>query len=333
MTGAEVVVASCQAAGATMMYGYPITPATDVFTGWIKNKQKYLQTEDEIAAGFAVCGAVMGGQMAFTATSGPGHVLMQDGLSMAEGMRLPFVLVAAQRGGPSSGTVVYSQQEVDLACYGGNGEGMRFVYSPASLEELYQLTYKAFFDAWKYRFPAVILTDGYTLKTKNIVDLPNNTAKVVSYPLVSEDKVVHWQNIYTLEEELNAKIVEAKKDFEVAAETVAECETINTEKAEIIIIAHGIVALSVQSTLEGLNKRGKKIGMFRPITLRPFAKEILNKVVSQKSVKKIVVIESSSGQLARVVHDELSPEIGVCFEYLQRPALGIEPDEIIEFFK
>lgn len=333
MTGAEVVVASCHAAGASMMYGYPITPATEIFTGWIKKRGKYLQTEDEIAAGFAVCGGVLAGQIAFTATSGPGNVLMQDGLIMAEGMRLPFVLIVAQRGGPSSGTVIYSQQEVMLSCFGGNGEGMRLVYSPSGSEELYRLTHKAFFNAWKYRFPAIVLTDGYSLKTKSIVDLPEDTEKIDAYPLVPEDKVVHWQNIYTLEEELNEKITAAQSDFEIAAKEITEFEAVDTNEAEIIIIAHGIVALSVKVALEELNKQGKKIGIFRPITLRPFAKDALDKVAGQKSVKKIVVIESSAGQLARIVHDQLAPETGVSFDYLQRPALGIETEEIIEFFK
>src|SRR3990167_2723272 len=101
LTGAEVVVQAAIDAGAEMMYGYPITPTTEVFSGWIKRGKKYLQTEDEIAAGFAVCGAILAVQKAFTATAGPGHILMQDSLSMAEGMRLPFVAIIGQRGGPS----------------------------------------------------------------------------------------------------------------------------------------------------------------------------------------------------------------------------------------
>ena len=143
LTGSEVVVRACVDAGAKVMFGYPITPGTEILTNWIKHaeasggKLKYLQTEDEIAAGFCVCGAVMAGKKTFTATAGPGTVLMQDALSMADGMRLPMVVVVVQRGGPSSGTVIYSQQEVNLAIHGGNGEGLRLVYSPSNLTELY----------------------------------------------------------------------------------------------------------------------------------------------------------------------------------------------------
>jgi 2-oxoglutarate ferredoxin oxidoreductase subunit alpha len=331
ISGSQVAVQAAKDAGAQMMYGYPITPATEVFTGWIKNKQPYLQTEDEIAAGFAICGAVLAGQKAFTATSGPGHVLMQDGLSMAEAMRLPFVLIAAQRGGPSSGTVIYSQQEVTLACYGGNGEGLRLVYSPCGLEELYELTRRAFNESWKYRFPAIVLTDGYTLKTTAVVDL-ENLQKIENIPphaLVPEDKIIHWPNIYTFEEELFEELNSAKADFENIADEVASAETIEVEDAEIIIVAHGIVGSSTKEAIKQLRIDGFKVGMFRPITLRPFAKKQLDKVIGASQVKKVVVIESSMGQLARIVRDELAPEIDKSLVSLHYAGLGVETQEII----
>ena len=116
-----MVVKACIDAGAKMMFGYPITPGTEILSHWIREAQtdkslKYLQTEDEIAAGFCVCGAVLAGEKAFTATAGPGTVLMQDALSMADGMRLPVVVIVVQRGGPSSGTVIYSQQGIAKNC-------------------------------------------------------------------------------------------------------------------------------------------------------------------------------------------------------------------------
>lgn len=331
ITGSEMAVQAAIDAGAQMMYGYPITPATEIFTGWIKNKQPYLQTEDEIAAGFAVCGGVMAGQKVFTATSGPGHILMQDGLSMAEGMRLPFVLLAAQRGGPSSGTVIYSQQETTLACYGGNGEGMRLVYSPSGVQELYTLTRRAFNEAWQYRFPAIVLTDGYTLKEKSVVDFSQieKIENFPAYPLVSDDKIVHWPNIYTAEKELNAEVLKAKADFDKMSPLVMCSESVEISDAEIILIAHGIVALSAKEAVQKLRQQGKKVGLFRPITLRPLDKPALDKVVANKCVKKVVVIESSLGQLAKLIKDEMATTLNKPFEYLQYPALGIEVEEII----
>ncbi|KKQ27781.1 MAG: Pyruvate flavodoxin/ferredoxin oxidoreductase domain protein [Candidatus Magasanikbacteria bacterium GW2011_GWC2_37_14] len=332
--GHELVVQACLDAEAEVMYGYPITPTCEILSGWIATGKPSLQTEDEIAAGFAVCGAVLAGQKAFTASGGPGHILLQDGMSMAEGMRLPFVIIVGQRGGPSSGTVIYSQQEVMLACFGGNGEGLRLVYSPATSRELYELTRQAFNDAWQYRFPAIVLTDGYLLKMRSGINLAEiKIENVPAHQLVPEDKIVHWPNIYTMEEELNEQINLAQKDWDEISPPIAKAEILETADAEILLIAHGIVGAAVKEAVKQLRKSGIKAGYFRPITLRPFPKKDLDNLFMKDNLKKIIVIESSSGQLARIVREQLAPEIAVGFEYLQKPGLGIEVEEIIDFIK
>ncbi|MGB9905165.1 MAG: ferredoxin oxidoreductase, partial [Desulfotomaculales bacterium] len=123
MTGNEVVAWAALAAGAEIMFGYPITPQNEIMHYWTRLAPKYgrdfLQTEDELSAGFTTIGGVLAGRKAFTATAGPGNTLMQEPFSMAEAMRLPVVAVIAQRGGPSTGTVIYSQQEVTMTTLGG----------------------------------------------------------------------------------------------------------------------------------------------------------------------------------------------------------------------
>lgn len=330
LTGAEVCVQACIDAGADFMYGYPITPTSEVFNGWINRTGKYLQTEDEIGAGFCVCGAVLAGQKAFTATAGPGNVLLQDALGMAEGMRLPFVAIIGQRGGPSSGTVIYSQQEVILSCFGGHGEGLRLVYSPSNLEELYNLTIEAFNDAWQYRFPAIVLTDGYLLKTRSVFTLPPASSQVKGeiLPLVSPGDNVHLPSIYTLEEELYGKLLRDKKDFDQVRDKLEAAEEYKVDGAEILLVAHGIVGASAKQAVIDLRQQGKKVGLFRPITLRPFPKKQLDQAVAR--VDKVVVVESALGQLERLVRDELDPKISIEINSLHYPALGVEPEEIIK---
>ena len=174
LTGNEAIVKGVLACGGQMLTGYPITPTTEIIHYWAEAqinppaggpKLKFLQTEDEMSAGFAMIGGVLAGQKAFSATAGPGNVLMQDAFSMAENLRLPTVAFINQRGGPSTGTVIYSQQELNLTCFGGNGEGLRIVYSASSVQEMYDFAIKAFNTAWKYRFPTFVLSDGYSAKT------------------------------------------------------------------------------------------------------------------------------------------------------------------------
>ncbi|MDW7674999.1 MAG: ferredoxin oxidoreductase, partial [Bacillota bacterium] len=170
MTGNEVCAWAALAAGVDIMYGYPITPQNEIMHYWTrmapKFGKKFLQTEDELSAGFTTIGGVLSGKKAFTATAGPGNTLMQEPISMAEMMNIPAVFVIQQRGGPSTATVIYSQQEVTLTCYGGNGEGYRVVYSTSNHQELYDYTIKSFNVAWKYRYPTFVLGDGYQAKMR-----------------------------------------------------------------------------------------------------------------------------------------------------------------------
>lgn len=136
MTGNEVVAWSALAAGADIMYGYPITPQNEIMHYWTRlapqYERQFLQTEDELSAGFTTLGAALAGKKAFSATAGPGNTLFQEPVSMAEMMRIPTVMAITQRGGPSTATVIYSQQEATMTSYGGNGEGFRIVYSTST---------------------------------------------------------------------------------------------------------------------------------------------------------------------------------------------------------
>ena len=101
MTGNEVVAWAALAAGAQAMFGYPITPQNEIMHYWTRlapeHGLRFLQTEDELSAGFATIGAALAGSLVFCATAGPGNVLMQEPISMAEMMRVPAVWVIQRR--------------------------------------------------------------------------------------------------------------------------------------------------------------------------------------------------------------------------------------------
>ena len=339
ITGNEAIVKGAIASGATMMTGYPITPTTEIIQYWAKAASKnpnlkILQTEDEMAAGFAMIGGCLAGIKAFSATAGPGNVLMQDAFSMAENMRLPTVAFINQRGGPSTGTVIYSQQEVNLTCFGGNGEGLRIVYSPAGVQELYDYAIKAFNTAWRYRFPTFVMADGYQAKTQTQIEVYEPSEKeieiVASEPYVlpekrEKDHYKHYRNTYNLEEELAEVIKGHQQYFNDIKPEVLEFEDIHTLDAEVVIVAHGIVAAAAKQVVESLRQEGKKVGLFRPITLNPFPTESATAALKDK--KAVLVIESSLGQLERLLKAKvygLTTEI----KNFQKPALGFTPEEI-----
>lgn len=332
--GNEVIAQAAKDAGAKLMFGYPITPSTEIFESWVKMSEEdknlnYLQTEDEMAAGFAMIGACLAGVPAFTATAGPGNVLMQDALSMAEALRSPTVTIITQRGGLSTSTVIYSQEEVTLTCFGGNGEGFRLVYSTANLQELYDYTLKAFRHAWLYRFPTFILSDGYQAKTKGAVNIEKGNHRLDNVqPILKEG--TNFRNCYNLEEEIGTIILSYADEYRKIRPEVEEAQEYQTKDAKTIIIAHGIVAAAANVSVDILRKNHLKVGLFRPVTLRPFPTNKALKAV--KKANQIIVIESALGQLSRIIKDEM---YGISLPLIEmfKPAVGFTPEEISQNIK
>jgi len=331
ITGNEAAVLGAIEAGAKIMFGYPITPATEILQGWIEktlsNKSlTYLQPEDEIAAGFGVIGAVLAGAKAFTASAGPGHILLQDPISMAENMRLPFVGIMMQRGGPSTGTVNFSQQEVNLAAFGGNGDGLRIVYSASSVLEMYELVIKAFSTAWKYRFPTFVLGDGYLGKMKSKVKLKPHLNTVNSSPILSESgDPTFIRNCYSSEEQLGLVLQKNIADWEKCRKKIVESESIGGG-SKYMVIAHGLVASAAKEAVLTLRQKKYNIGLFRPITLHPLDTENLIKSVAK--AKHIFIVESSLNQFSRMIKYELSG-LPLQITEISKPAEGFTADEII----
>ena len=344
MTGNEVVAWAALAAGAEYMFGYPITPQNEIMHYWRRLapqfERGFLQTEDELSAGFACLGAILSGKVAFSATAGPGTVLFQEPLSMAEMMRLPVVVVVQQRGGPSTATVIYSQQEVTLTCFGGNGEGLRLVYSTASHQELYDYTIKAFHQAWRYRFPTFVLGDGYQAKMREAFFMYDPESKglgtIPAEPILGGrdpdgegPPLLHLRNAFSVEEELAEVLKRQMSDFKAAASHLVEHEFVGNPGADLLVVGHGIVGRAARAAVEELRTYGKKVNFFRPITLRPFPEEALQQALEASS-NAMLVVESADGQLGRMARLASGSVALRHFDTLYRPGVGITSEEIRE---
>ena len=344
MTGNEVVAWAALAAEADFMYGYPITPQNEIMHYWTRLAphfgRGFLQTEDELSAGFAMLGGALVGKKTFSATAGPGNVLMQEPISMAEMMRIPGVWVIQQRGGPSTATVIYSQQELRLTTLGGNGEGLRIVYSTASHQELFEYTIKAFNTAWKYRFPTFVLGDGYQAKMREAVTLfrpeEQEWKLVPAEPVlrtagipVLQRAPVHLRNTFNIEEELYDRIMEQVADYKRLEPVVVEWEVECGPETEILLVAHGVVARAAKETQKQLQRAGLKVGYFRPITVRPFPGFALRQVVTAYPKLRLLVVESAYGQLLAMVKAEMYGLTNP-ISTLLKPGVGVTAEEIEE---
>ncbi len=160
------LIAGARLAKTDLTYaGYPITPASDIlhFLSAYKHYHvKTLQMEDEIAAICAAIGAAYTGDIAVTASSGPGIALKGEGIGLAVMTELPIVIVNVQRGGPSTGLPTKTEQ-ADLlqAVYGRNGECPVIVIAAKGPGDCFDAAVEAVRLAVKYMTPVMLLTDGY----------------------------------------------------------------------------------------------------------------------------------------------------------------------------
>ena len=145
--------------------GYPITPASDILHELSKLKNfgiRTFQAEDEIAAMAACDGAAFAGELAVTASSGPGICLKGEAMGLGVITELPMVIINVQRGGPSTGLPTKTEQsDLLLSMFGRNGESPLPIVAASSPADCFDSIQEAFRLAVKYMTPVVFLSDGY----------------------------------------------------------------------------------------------------------------------------------------------------------------------------
>ncbi len=144
---------------------YPITPASDILHELTKHKHfdvLTFQAEDEIAALTAVIGAAYTGEMAVTASSGPGIALKGEALGLAVMTELPMIVINVQRGGPSTGLPTKTEQsDLMQAMHGRNGECPMPIIAAQSPSDCFDVAQEAWRLAVRFMTPVMMMTDGY----------------------------------------------------------------------------------------------------------------------------------------------------------------------------
>ncbi len=104
-------------------------------------------------------------------------------------------------------------------------------------------------------------------------------------------------------------------------------ELINTEDADIILVAFGLSARICQKTVELGREKGIKIGLLRPITLYPFPTKII-KELAQK-VNFFMSVEMNAGQM---VEDVALAVNGKCPVHFKGRMGGMipSPEEVLQ---
>src|SRR5512147_1801710 len=293
MKGNEALAEAAIQAGCGFYAGYPITPQNEIPEYMARRLPAaggtFVQAESEVAAINMVFGASACGARAMTSSSSPGISLKQEGISFLAGAELPAVIVNMQRGGPGLGNISASQADYFQAVKGGgHGDYRLLVYAPANLQEMADLTVKAFDKADEYRNPVMILGDGILGQMMEPVELPESRSVQQDKPwaltgakgrpgrvirslfmLPGEDGMLERQN-YKL-----------KAKYDRMSECDVLCETMLTDDAEIVVVAFGTSARIAKSAVHHARTGGIKAGIIRPITLFPFPEKIIAEIAER----------------------------------------------------
>lgn len=348
MKGNEAIAHACVRCGADGFFGYPITPQSEIIETlallkpWETTGMVVLQAESEIAAINMVYGGAGAGKRVITTSSSPGVALMQEGISYMAGAEIPGVFVNVQRGGPGLGTIQPSQSDYFQATRGGgNGDYYVIVLAPASVQEMADFVDLAFELAFKYRNPAMILSDGVIGQMMEKVVLPPVKPRRTEEEIAREcpwatigRPASRKPNILT-SLELKPEVMEERniilqKKYAEIRRTEVRYESLLCEDADYVIVAFGSAARIAEKSIENAREAGIKVGLFRPITLWPFPTEAIRELAKTK--KGILVAEINAGQMVEDVRLAVNGAIPV--EYFGRLG-GIvpEPEEIVNALK
>lgn len=348
MKGNEAIAHAAIRCGCDGYFGYPITPQSEILETlsiekpWETTGMVVLQAESELASINMVYGAGASGKRAMTSSSSPGVALMQEGISYMAGAEIPGLIVNVQRGGPGLGTIQPSQSDYFQATRGGgNGDYNVIVLAPASVQEMADFVDLAFNLSFKYRNPAMILSDGVIGQMMEKLVLPSAKSRRTEEEIIKE---CPWAacgrnrfrapNILTSLDldpvSMENRNLHLQAKYNEIKEKEIRYETYLCDDAEYLIVAFGSAARISLKAIEMCRAEGIKVGLLRPITLWPFPSPQIARLSQQ--VKGILSFEINAGQMIEDVILATQGQTQVA-HYGRMGGVVPDPDEVVAALK
>jgi 2-oxoglutarate ferredoxin oxidoreductase subunit alpha len=339
MKGNEALAEAAIRAGCQGYFGYPITPQSEILE-YLAGEGRargmiVLQAESEVASINMIYGAAGAGARVMTSSSSPGISLMQEGLSYIACAELPCLVVNVNRGGPGLGTIQPSQGDYFQSTKGGgHGDYRLIVLAPSSVQEMADFVYLAFDLADRYRNPALILADGALGQMMEKVRFPeyDPASHRVAKPWATTGKPASRNaNVITslhIEPEKMEKInLRLQEKYRLITEREVRFEAVQTEDADILVVAYGLVARIAHKAVQLARESGVRAGLLRPITLFPFPYEPVRHLAEQ--VSSVLVVEMNAGQMVEDVRLGVEGRVPVVF-HGRMGGIIPSPEEIAE---
>jgi 2-oxoglutarate ferredoxin oxidoreductase subunit alpha len=277
---------------------------------------------------------------------------MQEVISFAVMTETPLVIVDVQRPGPGQGYISTSQEDVMQARWGHHGEGPIIALSPASVQDMFDFTIKAFNLAEKWRTPVLVMAEETVAHMRERIVVPAldeieviDRTRPQDLGIAPEDflpyghslvppmaawgqgynvnhvSLVHHTdgNVTRYNSEVHLENVSRiHRKIEGNVDAIAEVEGRFLDDCRHLVICYGTVSRTgIEAVIEAREKKSIPIGFIRLKALWPFPEERLRKMVPE--VDTILVPEMNLGMMKHPVTEALRDR---CRRVISVPSLG-----------
>ncbi len=316
LEGSQAVAEGVRLCKPAVISAYPITPQTHIVEELAsiiaagKLRAEFVNVESEHSAASVVLGASATGVRSFTATSSQGLLLMAEVVFNIAGMRLPVVMTCANRSISAPLNIWNDHQDAITV----RDSGWVQLHAE-NIQEALDLHIQAYRigEAPKIMLPVMVNMDGFIL-THGIetVDVPTQE-QVDSFlpeyrplykldvdnpltlgPLVGPDYYMEARfAVQETHKDVLQLIPLVRGEFEKAfgRSSGGLVEPYRIDGAEKVIVAMGSVCGTIKDVVDSLRAKGKKVGLLRIITYRPFPIQEIYRAL--KDIPKVAVLEKA----------------------------------------
>lgn len=336
ITGDHAVAIGAKLSRAQVVPAYPITPQTLIiehiadFVNDGEMDAKFLTMESEHSVMSAAAAAEAAGARVFTATSSQGLAFMHEMLYATAPLRLPVVMVNANRtlGGPPGIWCEYNDS------MGARDSGWLQVYVEDNQEAL-DMVIQAYRIAEDKRvlLPVMPCLDGFVLThTVEPVEIPEQQDVDSFLPPYEPDVILDPARPAMIGTFMPAEyIMEMRRQTAGAVESAKKVvmeinddftkrfgrdyggliDTYQMDDAEAALVTMGTVTSTSRQVVDELRLAGKKVGLVKLRFFRPFPSEEMRKVLKDKSAVGVVDRSLSYIGGGQVFHETRSALYGL----------------------
>ncbi len=324
LTGGYAVGEALRQIDPDVMPVYPITPQTPIIEAFAKKvadglaQTEIIRVESEHSAMSASIGSSAAGARTMTASSSQGIMYMMEVIPVAAAMRLPIVMVVANRA--ISGTINIHNDHSDAMAMRDFGWVQIFA---ETVQEAYDDTFIALRVAEQAKLPVAPNLDGFfiTHSVENVELLDDKVVQnfVGEYQPKSGEYLFDFDNPVTMGPlTLQNSYMEVRKELYDAMKFVPKIfrevtdafvkisgrqydfiEEYKTEDAEKVIVAMGSICGTVKEAIDNLRERGQKVGLVKIRLFRPFPYEVVGQAL--QNAKEVIVMDKNMSMGVRQV--------------------------------